>query len=75
MKDATMEIRIWEGSPIAGMKVSDVSDRFGITILKATRGHEARNPDRNVILNEADYIYFVGSREQCLEFVKYAGSD
>ena len=70
-----MEIRIWEGSPVAGMTIEAVSNRFGIKILKATRGCEARNPDGDITLNEADYIYFVGSRNQCLEFVKYAGSD
>lgn len=73
MKEAKMEIRIYEGSPVAGKTVEQVKKEFDINILKATRGKESRNPSTSLILDEADYIYFVGEPEKCLEFIRFAG--
>ena len=70
MTNTTMEIRIWEGSGLVGKTVEQIDKEFGIEIIKVARGEEASNPGKNLKIEPADYISYVGNSDACLKLFK-----
>lgn len=64
-----MEIRIWEGSPLIGKDINSINDEFNIKIIKVSRGQEATNPKGDLIIEEADYIRYIGDSSDCINVI------
>ncbi len=64
-----MEVRIWEGSVLVKKRVKYIEEHFGITVTKIGRGKEASD-NKNIILEEGDYITYNGTNDNCLNLLK-----
>jgi len=71
-RQSKMEIRVWERSPVRGMSIGEIRERFNVFILKVSRGNEARNPPDKMRLDGGDYIFLVGESQNCSKFVEYS---
>ena len=65
----SMEVRIWKGSPLIKKRVVYIEEEFNITITKVGRGINASD-NKEIIIEEADYISFNGTNDNCLKLVK-----
>ena len=65
----SMEVRIWKGSLLVDKRVEYVEEEFGVIVTKVGRGVQASD-NKEVILEEADYITFNGGNDNCLKLVK-----
>ncbi len=64
-----MEVRIWKGSLLVKKRVEYIEEEFDVTVTKVGRGINASD-NKNLILEEGDYITFNGSNDACLKVVK-----
>ena len=74
MKENTkMTTRIWKGSLLIKKRVKYINQKFdGVNIIKVKRGSEASD-NLELIVEEGDYITFIGDSNSCLDLFKETG--
>ena len=61
--------RIWEGSILIDKKVKYINLEFDVIIKKVLRGFRAVD-NIDLIVEEADYITFIGDSKNCLKLLE-----
>ncbi len=67
--NTTITTRIWKGSLLIGKKVKYINQKFNVVISKVSRGSQASD-NKDLIIEEADYITFSGDSNSCLDLLK-----
>jgi len=65
-----METRVWGGSPLIGKRKDEIEKQFHVEVIKVSRGLDATNPPDELILQEADYITYIGKSADCIKVLR-----
>lgn len=71
-KAELVELKIGENSPLHGMKLFEVYDKYKVRLLVCTiqRGEEVFIPDGNSVLKSGDKIFISSTRHDAITFLK-----